>query len=110
MVVLEVKLTVVPPWRHVILFAGLRSAISDETLIKKKTTKALEDAYIRAFSGAIGQANREVSRDVAEGTLHFCGLYSSDVIFPRFDGTSQLDCSGTFNIICDSGCVTAIPD
>jgi hypothetical protein len=106
MVFLKVTLTIVPPWRHVILFAGLRSAISDEMLIKKKTTKALEDAYVRAFSGAIGQ----MSRDVAEGSLLVSGVDGSDVIFPRFDGTSQLDCSRTSNIICDGGCITAIPD
>jgi hypothetical protein len=46
-----------------LLFAGLRSAITEETVVQKKTVKALEHAYVRAFSRGIG----ETTGDIAEG-------------------------------------------
>jgi hypothetical protein len=38
-----------PTWRHLIMFAGLRIAISDEMNVERKTKMALEHAYVRAF-------------------------------------------------------------
>jgi hypothetical protein len=60
---LTVVLTVVPTWRHLLLFAGLRSAVTEETVVQKKTVKALEHAYVRALSRGIG----ETTGDIAEG-------------------------------------------
>jgi hypothetical protein len=50
-------------WRHLLMFSGLRSAISEETIVLKKTKEALEHAYIRAFFRAMD----DVTRDIAEG-------------------------------------------
>lgn len=47
------------------MFAGLRSAISEETKVRNKTKKALEHAYVRAFFNAV----TGVSGDVAEGIV-----------------------------------------
>ena len=57
-------LTVAPAWRHLLLFAGLRSAISEETTVKIKTKHALEHAYLRAFLQGI----TPIDKDIAEGT------------------------------------------
>jgi hypothetical protein len=51
----------VPSWKHLLMFAGLRSAASET--VKRKTTGALEHAYARAFFGAIGGT----TADIAEG-------------------------------------------
>jgi hypothetical protein len=48
-----------------LLFTGLRSAITEEIVVQKKTVKALEHAYVRALSGGIG----ETTGDIAEGNL-----------------------------------------
>jgi hypothetical protein len=45
------------------MFSGLRSAISEETVVQKKTKRALEHAYLRAFFSAINDS----TRDIAEG-------------------------------------------
>ena len=52
-----------PAWKHLLIFSGLRSAISEETNVLKRTKQALEHAYIRAFFVAID----DVTRNVAEG-------------------------------------------
>ncbi len=52
-----------PAWKHLVMFSGLRSGISEATMVMKKTKMALEHAYVRAFFGAID----DISRDVAEG-------------------------------------------
>jgi hypothetical protein len=43
----------VPAWKHLLMFSGLRSAISEEMNVLKKTKQALEHAYVRAFFDAI---------------------------------------------------------
>jgi hypothetical protein len=63
-VVLYPLLTTAAPWKHLLLFAGLRSAISEGTEVKRKTVNALDHAYIRAFTSAIAD---ETPRDIAEG-------------------------------------------
>ena len=52
-----------PAWKHLLMFSGLRSAISEETDVLKKTKQALEHAYVRAFFAAMD----DVPRDIAEG-------------------------------------------
>jgi hypothetical protein len=76
-------LTSAEPWRHVLLFAGLRSAISEESSVKRKTTTALENAYVRAFSGAIGDVNRDVAEGMSKSEVDM-----SDIVFVGVDGTS----------------------
>jgi hypothetical protein len=45
------------------LFAGLRSAIDEDTPVSKKTIKALEHAYVRAFS----HVDESIPKGTAEG-------------------------------------------
>jgi len=52
-----------PAWKHLLMFSGLRSAISEETDVLKKTKQALEHAYVRAFFVTID----DMPRDIAEG-------------------------------------------
>ena len=52
-----------PAWKHLLMFSGLRSAISEEVDVLKKTKQALEHAYVRAFFGTID----DITRDIAEG-------------------------------------------
>jgi len=58
-------LIVAPAWRHLLLFAGLRSAILEEGTVKTKTKHALEHAYLRAFL----QGTTSRDKDITEGTL-----------------------------------------
>lgn len=64
----EEILMVAPAWRHILMFTGIRSAITDESNVQKKTTKALEHAYLRALFESIGEVH---ARDVAEGNFLF---------------------------------------
>jgi hypothetical protein len=63
--VLENVIDLAPHWKHLLMFAGLRSGLSDEVVSQNKTTKALEHAYLRALLAAIG----EVPKDISEGSL-----------------------------------------
>jgi hypothetical protein len=60
------QLILAPAWRHLLLFAGLRSAITEEIVVQKKTIKALEHAYVRALSRGLG----DTTGDISEGN-HF---------------------------------------
>lgn len=61
--ILDVLFIVVPPWKHTLMFSGLRSRISEDTDIQNKTRKALEHAYLRAIFNAV----ENTTRDIAEG-------------------------------------------
>ena len=37
------------------MFAGLRAAISEKIVVRTKTKRALEHAYVRALFGSIGE-------------------------------------------------------
>ena len=59
-------LMVAPAWRHILMFTGLRSAISEETNVQNTTKKALEHAYLRALFKSIGDIH---TKDVVEGNF-----------------------------------------
>ena len=66
-----------PVWKHLLLFSGLRSAISEETKVMKKTKMALEHAYVRAFLGAMD----DVTRGVAEGSLFSISRLTAAILY-----------------------------
>ena len=54
----------VPAWKHLLMFSGLRSAISEEMNVLKKTKQALEHAYVRAFFDAIDDATMDIAERI----------------------------------------------
>jgi len=58
------------------MFAGFRSAASEEIDIHASTRKALENAYVRAFTESMGNMTREVT----EGICALKSLMDSDVV------------------------------
>jgi len=59
------KADVASPWKHLFLFSGLRSAINEEMPVSKSTKRALEHAYVRAFSNV----SEDIPKDIAEGII-----------------------------------------
>ena len=82
----RVLVTVASPWKHLFMFAGLRSALSEEIQIRNKTRNALEHAFIRAFYTAIGT----VPREICEGeTCPIKYTHGSNGICGGINGTSE---------------------
>jgi len=74
------------PWRHLLLFSGLRSALKEDVQVSNKTKRALEHAYVRGLVEAMDT----VTMDISEGTI--CQrvlLTGSDFVHAGFDGTYE---------------------
>jgi hypothetical protein len=52
------------PWKHLLLFSGLRSGVTEEEEVSRSAVKALEHAFVRAFKRAVGEANGNVSESM----------------------------------------------
>jgi hypothetical protein len=58
-------LTVAAPWRHLLLFSGVRSGLKADVQVSAKTKKALEHAYVRGLFESFDN----VTKDVSDGTI-----------------------------------------